>query len=159
MARLRLCYLTVLKTKSSICQVFWHLANMIFLRVLIRNSVNSRCCTTITHTRMKSAMASAATNPAADPVIPENLYDQRPGEVYDDRVKNKIVEDNAHQRDVIAQFDHLYDRLHKAEKYMPPPIKKPNIFSQLGFGGSLEEKKTSSIPRGVYVWGTVGGGT
>ena len=132
---------------------------MTFLRVLIRNSaiISPRCCS-INHTRLKSAMASAASTQATDPVIPENLYNQKPGEVYESRVKSNAVTDDSHQREVIAQFDHLYDRLYEPVKYKPPPIKKPNLFSQLFFGGSLEEKKTSSIPRGVYVWGTVGGG-
>ena len=81
-------------------------------------------------------------------------YSLTPGEVYDKKVEFEEVSDDKHQRLVIDQFDHLYKRL---EGYKPP-IVKSSIFSQLFFGGQVEEKRTSSIPRGVYLWGTVGGG-
>ena len=148
-------------SRKNSCKVpfakFFCMANMIFLRVLIRNSANSRC-SLITSTRFKSAVASAVPTTPEQPIQPENHYHQTPGEVYEDRVKNNVVMNDTHQRDVIAQFDHLHERLHKPEKYVPPSNKKPNILTQLFFGGSLEEKKIGRIPRGVYVWGTVGGG-
>ena len=82
-------------------------------------------------------------------------YTKTPGEIYEDRVKNGLTDDT-HQREVIAQFDHLYDRL---KGYKPPVIKKNlNILSAIFFGQSAEEKRTNRIPRGVYLWGTVGGG-
>ena len=59
--------------------------------------------------------------------------------------------------DVIDQFDHLYGRL---KGYAPLPVKKNyNILAQLIFGNAAEEKRVQRIPRGVYLWGTVGGGT
>ena len=77
------------------------------------------------------------------------------GEVYNKKVEFEEVSDDGHQRLVIDQFDHLHERL---IGYKPPEVKKTNVFSQLFFGAQVEEKRASRIPRGVYLWGTVGGG-
>ena len=121
---------------------------MILLRTLVNN---------------KSVWTSC--NRAASTLVSENItkkssdhyekYSLSPGEVYDKKVEFEEVSDDKNQRLVIDAFDHLSQRL---VGYKPPAVKKSNVFSQLFFGGSAEEKRTAGIPRGVYLWGTVGGG-
>ena len=124
---------------------------MILLRTLVNNkgflpliSSCNRSCTTL--------VASTPTTKSSDHY---EKYSLKPGEVYDKKVEFEEVSDDVHQRLVIDQFDHLYERL---KGYTPPLVKKTNILSQLFFGNQVEEKRASRIPRGVYLWGTVGGG-
>ena len=118
---------------------------MMLLRVL-RNTGNLRCC--------NAGLSSIAKSQST---VNQDKYKKQPGEVYEERVSNKQVTDDTHQRDVIDQFDHLHGRL---KGYAPLPVKKNyNILAQLIFGNAAEEKRVQRIPRGVYLWGTVGGGT
>ena len=123
---------------------------MIFLRVLSRNigiSSSIRC----TSVRSSSALPSTPSPSTTDP----EKYTQMPGEIYDGKVKNEDLSEDPHQREVTDQFDHLYGRL---KGYKPPLDRKPSLFSKLFLGAQVDEKRASRIPRGVYLWGTVGGG-
>lgn len=124
---------------------------MILLRVIVRH-----CNKGISWTYPRTLSSSALPSASKDSIIDHDKYKKTPGEVYEDKVQNQGLTDDSHQREVVGQFDHLYDRL---KGYKPPVIKKNfNILSALMFGTSAEEKRTNRIPRGVYVWGTVGGG-
>ena len=120
---------------------------MILLRVFSKNLGISSPIKCIFRT--SSALASSSKNEISE------KYTQTPGEVYENKVKNEDLSEDSHQREVIDQFDHLYGRL---KGYIPPTDRKVNFFSKLFMGAQVEEKRASRIPRGVYLWGTVGGG-
>ncbi len=121
---------------------------MILLRVLVGNLKTFKCC----QCRNLSSVAAGA----VPSLTTAEKYSKTPGEVYEHKVTNEGLTDDSHQREVIKQFDHLHERL---QGYKPPVTRKNmNILSALFFGNSAEEKRSNRIPRGVYVWGTVGGG-
>lgn len=132
----------------------------LLLRVLVRHCSKGKCCWA-SYPRTLSTLPSTSNDPqaagsASGTVIDHDKYKKKPGEVYEEKVQNQGLTDDCHQREVVGQFDHLYERL---KGYKPPVVKKNfNILSALMFGTSAEEKRTNRIPRGVYVWGTVGGG-
>ena len=87
-----------------------------------------------------------------DEKLRENQYKITPCESYDSKVSAGDLSNDTHQREVMEQLTHLHGRL---KNYVPPSIAKPSFFSQWF---NREEKRIEKIPRGVYVWGTVGGG-
>ena len=123
------------------------------LRTLVNNNKNCGWSLISSYNRASSTLApETVTKKSSDHY---EKYSLTPGEVYDKKVEFEEVCDDKKQRLVIDAFDHLSHRL---VGYKPPIVKKSNVFSQLFFGGSVEEKRTAGIPRGVYLWGTVGGG-
>ena len=82
----------------------------------------------------------------------ENQYKITPCESYESKVSAGELSNDIHQREVMEQLTHLHGRL---KNYVPPSIAKPSFFSQWF---NREEKRIQKIPRGVYIWGTVGGG-
>lgn len=81
-----------------------------------------------------------------------------PIEVYDHKVNNKELTEDPFQRDIITIFDKLYDKLG-----IYRPTATTSLLSMLfagptskrwSVGGSGGRKK----PKGIYLWGTVGGG-
>jgi predicted ATPase len=125
---------------------------MILLRTLLNNNKNCGWSLISSYNRASSTLAPENIKKSSDHY---EKYSLSPGEVYDKKVEFEEVSDDKSQRLVIDAFDHLSERL---VGYKPPAVKKSNVFSQLFFGGSVEEKRTAGIPRGVYLWGTVGGG-
>jgi predicted ATPase len=85
----------------------------------------------------------------------KDKYKFKPGEVYEQRIASKDVSDDEHQRRVIDQLNQLSNRI---RDYTPPLAKKPSYISQLFFGDGSKAKRAEKIPKGVYLWGTVGGG-
>ena len=77
-------------------------------------------------------------------------------QVLDHRVQYRDLGADDHQQEVTAQFEALY---HTLETYRPT---QPSFFSSLFAGPSSKRwsrsSPASSAPRGVYLWGTVGGG-
>lgn len=53
---------------------------------------------------------------------------------------------------MVNQFDRLHRRL--SSYSLPPQISSQSIFGQFLFG----KTRATKIPKGVYLWGTVGGG-
>jgi len=72
-----------------------------------------------------------------------------PMEVFNHKIKYHDLSHDSHQTEVTSQFEHLYERL---KSFRP---ETPTFLSKL-FGGSSSHQER--IPRGVYLWGTVGGG-
>jgi len=78
-----------------------------------------------------------------------------PQEVFDWRVQYHDLSFDSHQHEVTEYFEALY---HKMETYRPP---MPSMFSMLWPGQTSkrwDRRASAKIPRGVYLWGTVGGG-
>lgn len=75
--------------------------------------------------------------------------------VYECKVKSGELTDDVHQRAVMEQFAHLHERI---GSYSLPQSKRPHALSRLVFGDGSKERRAKKIPRGVYLWGTVGGG-
>jgi len=78
-----------------------------------------------------------------------------PQEVFDWRIRYNDLSFDDHQQKVTEYFEALY---HKLEFYQPP---LPSMFSLLWPGPTSkrwDNKHRAKIPRGVYLWGTVGGG-
>ena len=88
-----------------------------------------------------------------------NKYKFTPCEVYDQKVASGDLTDDIHQREVVEHFTHLHSRI---QEYSPPSLSKPNALTKWLMVNQIikvrEEKRVKKIPRGVYVWGTVGGG-
>jgi len=78
-----------------------------------------------------------------------------PQEVYDWKVQYNDLTLDSHQQLVIEYFEALYEKM---KLYRPP---QPSFFSTLWSSPSSnrwQNRGKSKIPRGVYLWGTVGGG-
>jgi len=79
--------------------------------------------------------------------------------VYDHKVTYHDLSEDIHQRTVIERFQGLYDKMGTYR-----PTNTTSIFSKLfsgpgakrwGLNGSSDK---SHVPKGIYLWGTVGGG-
>eukprot|EP00090_Calanus_glacialis_P028033 TRINITY_DN4477_c0_g1_i1.p1 TRINITY_DN4477_c0_g1~~TRINITY_DN4477_c0_g1_i1.p1 ORF type:complete len:521 (-),score=161.76 TRINITY_DN4477_c0_g1_i1:150-1712(-) len=78
-----------------------------------------------------------------------------PQEVLDWKIQYNDLTFDTHQQLVTECFESLY---HKVELYRPP---MPSMFSKLWPGPTSsrwDSRSRAKIPRGVYLWGTVGGG-
>ena len=134
---------------------------MILFRVL---SLHKPCCVvsqqllynSIKFQSTTSAPQTSSTQQDHD----KNNYKFTPCEVYDQKVASGDLTDDTHQREVVEQFTHLHSRL---KAYSPPSLSKPNVLTKWLMVNQIikvrEEKRVQKIPRGVYVWGTVGGGS
>lgn len=86
----------------------------------------------------------------------ESGSSQLPSQVYSARVQNKEIEEDAHQLEVINAFDKLHKEL---TNYRPAP--KPSSASKFFgglFGGSSTANPNVNMPKGLYIYGAVGGG-
>ena len=119
---------------------------MIFLRVL---SSPKTCTGQIIYKSLRFQTTVASTHN-------DDKYKYTPCEVYEQKVIAEDLSNDEHQRNVIEQFTHLHDRI---KGYIPPRFSKPNFITKWFVREEKRtEKRHSRIPRGVYVWGTVGGG-
>jgi hypothetical protein len=78
-----------------------------------------------------------------------------PQEVYNWKVQYHDLSSDPHQQQVIDYFEALY---HKLKLYRPA---QPSFFATLWpspTSNRWQNRGKSKIPRGVYLWGTVGGG-
>ena len=133
---------------------------MILFRVL---SLHKPCCVVsqqlLYNNSIKFQSTSAQKTSTSQPDHDKNKYKFTPCEVYDQKVASGDLTDDTHQRDVVEQFTHLHSRL---QEYSPSSLSKPNVLTKWLMVNQIikvrEEKRVQKIPRGVYVWGTVGGG-
>jgi len=77
-----------------------------------------------------------------------------PGEVYNERVASGELTRDQHQETVVAALEGLHTRL---KKYEPARLRQSPLtpLKRVIFGA---DRATAKIPRGIYIWGTVGGG-
>jgi peroxisome-assembly ATPase len=97
----------------------------------------------------------------------ENPDDRGPMQEYDDRVVNRRLRDDEHQRGIIQSLQHLHDEL---RNYKAPPVVHPTVESlKLASNsvlGRIFGKKSAkpiqeipeNLPRGLYLYGDVGSG-
>lgn len=67
-------------------------------------------------------------------------------------MQSKELSQDEHQISVVNQFDRLYTRL--SSYSLPPIVIGQSFLEQFLFG----KAKATRIPKGIYLWGTVGGG-
>ncbi|XP_023341378.1 putative ATPase N2B isoform X3 [Eurytemora carolleeae] len=80
-----------------------------------------------------------------------------PATVFDHKVMYNDLSEDVHQREVVARFQSLYEKI---GTYRPKT--SASLFSMLFPGPSSRRWQLSGggerVPRGIYLWGTVGGG-
>ena len=120
------------------------LAKMILVQILSRNNfVRGLGC------RLSSSMA-----PQTNSSEEASKLKMVPNDVYNKRVASNELADDTHQRRVVGHLDELHTRI---KGHTPLPLKKANFITKLFFADA-EEKRVHNIPKGLYIWGTVGGG-
>jgi len=116
------------------------------------------------HNLSSAHSAKTSVQPAEKKLLPVPEEDREPlpsnaspRDVLDYRVRYRDLNEDPHQDEVTEHFQDLY---HNLASYRPS---EPSFFSSiLNFAGPTSRRWTSStpvsIPMGVYLWGTVGGG-
>jgi protein AFG1 len=103
-----------------------------------------------------SLESNFSTSPAAAGTNNEGTT-TTPSSVYRARVEGGTLQTDPHQLRVIAEFDRLQESL---RNYEPPskPSAMGKFFGSLLTGDSRDKKKGLRIPKGLYIYGAVGGG-
>jgi protein AFG1 len=93
----------------------------------------------------------------------EAVVESGPTHAYNDQVSTGLIQNDDHQRSIVVQLQTMYDQL---EGYTPAPL--PEIRSTVpkyGFFGSFFSTTStadpaidSSVPKGLYLFGSVGCG-
>ncbi len=131
---------------------------MILVKITLptsRSPALLRLCSTLASPAPK---IKASDSPSTPDKVDKDKYKLKPIEVYENRVSSGTLENDKHQREVVEHFTHLRERLTTPKQYIPPATKKAGLISSLIFGDASRERRAKKIPKGVYVWGTVGGG-
>ena len=84
--------------------------------------------------------------------IIQSIFLDGPFNFLKEKIENKELEPDKHQQDVVIELQKIYEQV---KSYQPPP-QKGNLTKWFSFGKSKEE--VSSAPKGLYIYGSVGGG-
>ena len=75
-----------------------------------------------------------------------------PFNVLKKKIENKELEPDKHQQEVVIELQKIYELVKSYE----PPAQGSNLTKWFSFGKDKEE--VSSAPKGLYIYGSVGGG-
>lgn len=81
-----------------------------------------------------------------------NGANTEPVAALDDKIKADKLKPDEHQQHVMKSLQKLYEKI---QAYTPPEIKSANFLSSL-FGS--KSSKLNRTPKGLYIYGSVGGG-